>query len=75
MKILHIGNTAGIATQICKFMRGNGHKCDTMIFYPDTLNQGCDFDYTYIQQAYNGLLRCSHCTGCLKCCTMLRIMT
>lgn len=46
MKILHIGNTAGIATQICKNMRKKGHKCDTMIFYPDTLNQGCDFNYS-----------------------------
>lgn len=47
LKVLHIGNTAGVSSKIQSSMRKLGHKCNIMMFYPDTLNYGCDYLYPY----------------------------
>lgn len=47
LKVLHIGNTAGVSSKIQSSMRALGYKCNIMMFYPDVLNYGCDYLYPY----------------------------
>lgn len=44
--VLQIGNTAGISNDIQRYLRVRGKNCDIVIFYPDILKYGCDFDCT-----------------------------
>jgi glycosyltransferase involved in cell wall biosynthesis len=44
--VLQIGNTAGIANDIQRHLRAAENLCDIVIFYPDILKYGCDFDCT-----------------------------
>lgn len=46
LSVLQIGNIAGIANDIQRNLQTKGNRCDIVIFYPDTLKYGCDFDYT-----------------------------
>lgn len=46
LSVLQVGNTAGIANDIQRHLRATGNQCDIVIFYPDILKYGCDFDYT-----------------------------
>ncbi|MGI6023577.1 MAG: hypothetical protein ACOX8D_10705 [Methanoculleus sp.] len=46
LSVLQIGSTSGIANDIQRYLRATGHQCDIVIFYPDILKYGCDFDYT-----------------------------
>lgn len=44
--VLQLGSTAGVGNTIRDYMRLNGVSSDIMLFYPDTLGLGCDYDFS-----------------------------
>jgi hypothetical protein len=69
MRILHIGNTGGVPGELSKYMRSQGHTSDVMIFYPDYLHHGCDYDYSVKSK---WLRACLPIYSAYRCLAMLR---